>query len=102
MLEERGAELIQHVLARAEAGDMAALRLCLDRALPRGRDRPVRFALPRMERVEDTPAAVADISAALGAGTLTPREAAELLDLVGHFIQAVEAAHEAERAKTQG
>src|SRR5438045_3520399 len=40
LLEERGRDLIQHVLARAKAGDPAALRLCLDRALPRGRDRP--------------------------------------------------------------
>src|SRR5437762_423236 len=75
MLEERGVDLLQHVLARAEAGDPTALRLCLDRAVPR--DRPVRFALPRMERVEDTPAAIAGITAALGAGTLSPRQAEE-------------------------
>jgi Family of unknown function (DUF5681) len=30
----------------AKGGDMAALRLCLDRILPPRKDRPLKFALP--------------------------------------------------------
>ena len=45
MLEDESVEMVQRLIEQAHAGDAAALRVCLDRILPRGQDRPV--AAPR-------------------------------------------------------
>jgi hypothetical protein len=42
--------LVRKLIEKAKAGDIAALRLCLDRLLPPRRDRLVTFALPRSKR----------------------------------------------------
>ena len=75
----------------ALAGDTVALRLCLERLLPPRRERPVRFALPRLESAADAIAATAAITRAVAAGELTPGEAAELRRLLGGYLEAVEA-----------
>jgi hypothetical protein len=70
-----GDSLTRELIARAHEGDAAALRLCIDRVLPRGSDRPVLFPLPRIESPEAAREAVGCITAAIGTGELSPREA---------------------------
>src|ERR1019366_10186156 len=65
-------------IERAKAGDMAALRMCLDRVAPPPRHRAIAFELPPLESAADAATALAAITAAVGAGELTPSEASEL------------------------
>jgi len=74
----------------ALAGDVTAMCLCLERLLPVGRDRPVMFALPKLESAGDAVAATAAPVSAVASGDLTPGEAGELSKLVEGFSRAVE------------
>jgi len=62
----------------AKAGDLTAIRLCMDRLAPARKDEPVAFELPPIEKPADCVAATASIVAAVAAGELTPTQAAEL------------------------
>lgn len=81
----------------ALAGDVVALRLCLERVCPPRRDRPVCFALPALEHASDAPRAIAAIVAAVSDGSLTTPEADDLASLVDKFVKAVEISEHAER-----
>ena len=78
LLDGQADALTQKAIELALAGDMAALRLCLDRILPARRDRPVSFALPPIESAQDAAATVSAVLAAVAAGEITPAEAGEI------------------------
>jgi hypothetical protein len=61
----------------AKNGDLAAIRLCLDRIAHPRKDRPVLFALPALSKAEDAAKGFAAIAAAVASGELTPNEAGE-------------------------
>jgi len=71
-------------------GDTVALRLCLERLAPPRKDRPVPFALPPIEHIEDLSRATSALITAVAEGELTPIEAAELSKLVDAHIKAIE------------
>lgn len=98
MLDAEAEGLTRRVTAKALEGDTGALRLCFDRLLPCGGDRPVSFALPPIESGADARKAVGLITAAIGTGELTPREAMALLRVVEKCTQVVARAEAAERA----
>ncbi len=75
----------------AKGGDMAALRLCLDRICAPRRDRPVSFTLPAIETVADLTKASAALLEAVASGELTPSEAVALGKLVEAHVKAIEA-----------
>ena len=78
-------------IERAMAGDMAVLRMCLDRVAPPCKHRTIEFELPPLESAEDAAAALAAITGAVAAGELTPSEAGELFKLVDGFARMLEA-----------
>jgi Family of unknown function (DUF5681) len=78
-------------IERAKAGDMTALRMCLDRAAPPSKHRTIEFELPPLACAEDAASALAAITAAVAAGELTPSEAGELFKLVDGFARMLEA-----------
>ena len=82
--------LTQKAIDLALAGDMAALRLCLDRILPPRKDRPVSIEMPTIDTAEDAKATSAALLAAVAAGSLTPSEAAEIGKLVDSYLKAIE------------
>jgi hypothetical protein len=84
--------LTRKAIDLAKAGDIAALRLCLERLLPPRKDRPVAFEFPQIDSVEDAPKAMAAIASAVADGALTPIEAAELSKVVEGYTRAVETA----------
>jgi hypothetical protein len=90
LLDGEAGALLRKVIDKALEGDTAALRLCLDRVLPPRRDRLVTFALPKIETAKDACAAAAAILAACANGELSPREAVELVGLVGAYVQMLE------------
>src|SRR5688572_33357264 len=53
LLDGEAEKLTRKAVEMALAGDMVALRLCLDRITPARKDRPVLFALPPVETTTD-------------------------------------------------
>ena len=81
LLEGEAEGLTRKAIELAKAGDMQALRLCLDRIAPARKDRYVPIDLPRLDSAADAVKASAVIVAALSAGELSPSEASELSKL---------------------
>ena len=92
LLDGEGEALTRKAISLALTGDIAALRLCLERLCPPRKDRPVLFALPQLTCAADAVKASAAIVEAVAVGDLTPVEAAELSRVVDGFTRAVEAA----------
>ena len=69
---------------------MAALRLCIERLLPVRRERPMAFELPRIETVADALKASSALLAACAKGTLSPREATEIMALIETHTRTLE------------
>ena len=81
----------------ALAGDMLAMKLCLERVLPRCRERPVTFSLPSLAAVgngetdepspQDVPRAINAVTTALASGEITPGEAATIAGVYEIFVR---------------
>ena len=97
LLDGQATALTQKAIDLALTGDMAALRLCLDRILPPRKDRPVSFTLPPIENAQDAAATVSSVLAAVAAGELTPSDAGEISKLIEAYVKAFETAELAER-----
>src|SRR5690349_17160408 len=82
-------ELVEELIAVAKAGDVAALRLCIDRIYPPQRDRAVAIELPPMATAADAVAAMGAIVQAIGTGDLGTSEAAKLAKIVTAFSQMI-------------
>ncbi|HJN86075.1 MAG TPA: hypothetical protein QGI03_02850, partial [Dehalococcoidia bacterium] len=67
--------LTQKAVQMAMAGDMQALKLCIDRVCPPRRSRPIKIKLPKVETVADIAVAQTAVIAAMAQGDLTPDEA---------------------------
>jgi hypothetical protein len=79
LLEGEGEALTRKAVELAKAGDTVALRLCLDRLLPKGR--AVRIDLPT-RTLADLGAAADTIQQALAAGVISLDEVQALTGLV--------------------
>lgn len=82
LLEGEAEALTRKAVELALAGDVTALRLCMERLVPPRKDRPVCLDLPPINGPEDAQKAVNAVLAAVAAGRLTPSEAAALCGLV--------------------
>jgi hypothetical protein len=100
LLEGEGEALTRKAIELAKAGDMQALRLCMDRLAPPRKDSPVAFDLPEMKTLNDAVPAMGALVKAVGQGDLTPAEAAELTKLVQAFVRIIETAELEERVRT--
>src|ERR687897_1987889 len=84
--------LTRKAIELAKAGDLVALRLCLDRICPPRKDRPVSFALPELSTAADAKLAASALVKAVADGELTPGEASELGRLLDAFTRVLDAA----------
>jgi hypothetical protein len=100
MLEGDGEDLTRRLIQKALAGDPTAMRLCIERLLPRMRDRPVAFPLPQITGPADAARAASEIQAAVGVGALSPREGMDLLRLVDKLAETVAKAETEPRTET--
>jgi hypothetical protein len=85
LLDGEAEALTRKAVEMAKAGDMTALRLCLERIAPARKDRTIAFALPPVSTVADVVKATGALLLAVAGGDLTPSEAGELSKLLdGH------------------
>jgi hypothetical protein len=92
LLDGEAEALTRKAIDLALAGDMAALRLCVERIAPPRKDTPVSFDLPPVKTAQDAAEAAKAVLAAVAAGDLTPTEGAAVMGLVEGFRRAVETA----------
>ena len=97
LLEGEAEGLTRKAIEAALAGDMSALKLCLDRLVPPRRDRPVTFDLPAVQSASDHPDALGTILSAVAAGELTPGEAQAFAGILKEHRAAIETAELADR-----
>lgn len=99
LLDGEADELTRKAIELGKGGDIAALRMCLDRIVPVRRDRPAPFEMPKLETASDALQAAIAIAGAVADGELTPGEAAELSKVVDSFARVAETADLAQRIK---
>jgi hypothetical protein len=90
LLDGEAEALMRKAIELAKAGDLVALRLCLERICPPRKDRPVTFTLPSLESGTDAKNAVAALVKAVAQGDLTPGEASEMARLLDSFTRVLE------------
>jgi hypothetical protein len=97
LLDGEAETITRKAIELATAGDLAALRVCLDRIAPPRKDRPVLFELPPVSSAADAAKAAAALLEAVAVGDLTPSEASELGKLIEAYVKALDATDFAER-----
>lgn len=73
----------------AKAGDIAAIRICMDRLAPARKTDAIVFELPRLDKAADSVMAAATIVAGVAAGDLAPAEAADLAKVMDIYLRAL-------------
>src|SRR5262245_62231709 len=89
LLSERAEWIARKVIELAEEGDMAAIRVCMERLVPPIKHQPVAVELPPLEKAVDSVEALATIAAAVAAGDLTAAEAAAVATVVAVYVGAL-------------
>ena len=97
MLDGEALGLTGRAVEAALAGDMLAMKLCLERVLPRCHERPVTFSLPSLAAIgngeidEPSPQNVARamnaVTTALACGEITRGEAATIAGVYATFVR---------------
>ncbi len=90
LLDGEAAALTRKAIHLALEGDTTALRLCMERILSPRRDRPLTFALPKIESAADAANGMSAIIVAVAAGEVSPGEATEIARLLEGFVKLVE------------
>jgi hypothetical protein len=89
LLEDDAEAIARKALDMAKAGDIAALRICMDRLAPARKNDSIVFELAPLDKAADTVAAAATIVAAVAAGDLAPSEAADLARVMDIYLRAL-------------
>ena len=90
LLDGEAEALTRKAIEKAEEGDAAALRLCLERILPPRKERPIRLALPALTSATDATNALAMVAEKVAEGELTPDEGVGVNTVINHYLKAVE------------
>lgn len=90
LLDGEAEALTRLAVTMALAGDITALRLCLERIAPPRRDAPVTFSLPAMQSATDAAKAAGEVLGAVADGELTPSEGAHVMGLIETYRRTLE------------
>lgn len=99
LLDGEAEKLSRKAVELALAGDIQALRLCLERIIPPRKSRPITIDLPPLENPSDVLSALSSVVGAVGAGELTPEEAQAIGGLLENTRRAQELVDMDERLK---
>lgn len=90
LLAEQAVETAKNILDRAQRGEPAAMRLCMERIAPVGANRPIVIELPPVDTPDDVAAAARAVMKALCDGAISAREAISLLTVVERLARIAE------------
>jgi hypothetical protein len=91
MLEQKAEGLVTKVVELAMAGNIGALRLCLDRLVPARNNEPLVCEMPPLAKAADAVAVIAGIASAAVTGDVTADEAAKLAKVISLYVKTLEA-----------
>jgi len=89
VLADDAEAITRKAIELAKAGEIAALRMCLDRLVPTPKHEPVVFDLPPLHTAADSVAAAPKLVAAVADGDLTPSEAMDLAKVIDVYVGAL-------------
>lgn len=92
LLDGEAEAITQRAITAAMAGDMVAMRLCLERILPVRKDRPIAVELPAVAGARDLPSLMLAILQAVSTGEATPEEGHALAGIAAQTRQVFELA----------
>lgn len=90
LLDGEAVAVTRKAIAAAKRGDPVALRLVVERILPRGRGRSVEIGLPKLERAADIVEGCSIVIAAVACGDLTISEGEGIMRLLEVERRAIE------------
>jgi len=96
LLQGEAETLVRTVIDKAKAGDMAALKICMDRLLSPCRSQTLSLKLPPIETPKDISRAYDFLWTAVGAGELGVQDLNRLTALLDGKLKAIEATDLAE------
>jgi hypothetical protein len=85
VLARKGKGVLKKCIETALSGDVSAMRLILERALPR--ERIVVLPLPKIRNAQDAMEALAIVMDSAAEGTITPSEASNLSSLARAYVE---------------
>jgi hypothetical protein len=97
LLEGEGEAITRKAVDMALHGEMAAIKLCLDRLVPVRKDAPISFDMPSMTKASDSAAAMSGVLQALANGDITPGEASSVAGVVEIYRRTLETTEIEER-----
>ena len=97
LLDGEAETISRKAIEMALLGDQTMIRLCMDRLLPPRKDRPVSFALPKVENPAEARSAMSSVLRAVAIGDITPGEASEIAKLIDSYVRANDSAEVADR-----
>jgi hypothetical protein len=86
-------KLVETLIAFAEAGDMSAMRIVMDRLMPPLREEPIHVTIPKITNADDCTKAQAAVLNAVAAGEMLPGEGQVLSGLINAQRLAYETTH---------
>lgn len=90
LLQGQAEQLTQAAIDAALDGDIAALRLCLERICPARKDSPIEFNLPSIKTATEAASAAGAVVKAVADGEITPLEAVSVMGLIDSYRKALE------------
>jgi hypothetical protein len=84
-------ELVGKLVELALAGNVGAIRLCLDRLAPAGKYESLLCELRPLEKAADAVGAMAGLASAAAAGEVTADEAAKFAKMISVYVDTLEA-----------
>jgi hypothetical protein len=97
LLDGQSEALTQKAVELALAGDMQALKLCLERICPPRKSRPIQIDLPMVATAADVTAAQGAVIAAMARADITPDEANTISGVLEAKRRAIETTEIEER-----
>jgi hypothetical protein len=88
LTREQGEELLRKAYEMAMGGNVAMMKFLLHPFLPK--ERSIDLELPRLSDASDSVDAMAEIVDAVSSGRISPREAADVAQLVSEYSRAIE------------
>lgn len=90
MLAGEGETIVRKVIERALEGDVACLRLCLERIAPPLKERPISVVVPAIKSPEDAVSALSAVLDQLAHGQILPSEAVVVAGLIESWRRTLE------------
>jgi hypothetical protein len=84
----RSMRLLEKIITAAEAGDMMAAKIIMDRVWPKPRTAPIACELPKTETPADVRAAMLDVIQRVSRGEITSEDGAALVAMMRDVLDA--------------